>query len=117
MEGLIFGILRYLHRKSLFEMLIGRDDISNDVIALGTCFSMFIYILAHCFLLFADSWKSDSSVDREPQGNWRSVEFKFQTRSASSPSFSSPTARVPGQLALRLLYYCLVSDTHHRCCG
>ena len=98
-------------------MLIGRDDISNDVIALSTCFSMFIYILAHCFLLFADSWKSDSSVDREPQGNWRSVEFKFQTRSASSPSFSNPTARVPGQLALRLLYYCLFSDSHHRCCG
>ena len=25
----------YLHRKSLCEMLIGRDDISNDVITLG----------------------------------------------------------------------------------
>ena len=25
-------------------MLIGGDDISNDVIALGTCFSMFVYI-------------------------------------------------------------------------
>jgi len=61
----------YLHRKSLFEMLIGGDDISNDVITLGTCFSTFVYILAHCFLLFADSKKSDSSVDREPQGNWR----------------------------------------------
>jgi len=29
----------YLHRKSRCEMLIG-DDISNDVITLGTCFSM-----------------------------------------------------------------------------
>ena len=102
MEGLIFGILRYLHRKSLLEMLIG-DDISNDVITLGMCFSMFVYILAHCFLLFADSRKSESSVDRKPSGNWRLVEFKFQSRSASSPSFSSPTARVPGELALRLL--------------
>ena len=25
-------------------MLIGRDNISNDVIILGTCFSMFFYI-------------------------------------------------------------------------
>ena len=104
MEGLIFGILWYLHRKSLFEMLIGGDDmISNDVITLGTYFSMFVYILAQCFLLFAVSRRSESSVDRKPQGNWRLVEFKFQSRSASSPSFSSFTARVPGELALRLL--------------
>ena len=25
-------------------MLIGRDDISNDVITLGTCLKMFVYI-------------------------------------------------------------------------
>ena len=36
----------YLHRKSQCEMLIGGDDISNDVITLGTCFSMFVYIRA-----------------------------------------------------------------------
>ena len=34
----------YLHKKSLCEMLIGGDDISNDVITLGTCFLMFVYI-------------------------------------------------------------------------
>ena len=28
-------------------MLIGGDDISNDVITLGTCFSMFVYIRTH----------------------------------------------------------------------
>ena len=27
-------------------MLIAGDDISNDVITLGTCFSMFVYIRA-----------------------------------------------------------------------
>ena len=32
----------YLHGRC--EMLIGRDNISNDVITLGTCFSMFFYI-------------------------------------------------------------------------
>ena len=33
----------YLHQKSQCKMLIGRDDISNDVITLGTCFSMFFF--------------------------------------------------------------------------
>ena len=33
-----------LYQKSLCEMLIGGDDISNDVITLGTCFLMFVYI-------------------------------------------------------------------------
>ena len=33
-------------------MLIGGDDISNDVITLGTCFPMFVYIRARfCFAL------------------------------------------------------------------
>ena len=36
----------YMHQKSQCEMLIGRDDISNDVITLGTCFSMFFYVHA-----------------------------------------------------------------------
>ena len=35
----------YLHRKSRYEMLIGGDDIRNDVITLGTCFT-FAYIRA-----------------------------------------------------------------------
>ena len=37
----------YLHRKSRWEMLSGGDDISNNVITLGTCFSLFVYIRAH----------------------------------------------------------------------
>ena len=42
----------YLHKKSPCEMLIVGDDISNDIITLGTCFSMFVYIRAHfCFAL------------------------------------------------------------------
>ena len=41
----------YLHRKSRCTMLIGRDDISNDIITLGTCFSMFVYIRAHFCLV------------------------------------------------------------------
>ena len=47
-----------------------RDDISNDVITLGSCFSMFVYIRA-CFRFMLIGGKSDRSVDGEPQGNWR----------------------------------------------
>ena len=54
----------YLHQKSRCRLLIGGDDISNDVITLGTCFSMFVYIRA-------DWRKSDSSVNQEPKGKWR----------------------------------------------
>ena len=36
----------YLHRKNRCEMLIGGDDNSNDVITLGTCFSMLVYLCA-----------------------------------------------------------------------
>ena len=77
---------KYLHQKSRCEMLIGGDDISNDVITLGTCFSMFVYIGAgFCFAL---------TVDGVPQGNWR---WNSNSRDvvASSPSFSRPATRSP----------------------
>ena len=59
----------YLLRKSQYEMLIGGDDIRNGAVTLGTCFSMFVYICTR--LLHADRPKTESSVDGEPQGNWR----------------------------------------------
>ena len=43
-------------------MLIGGDDISNDVITLGTCFSMFVYICAHfCFALIGGNLTAHST--------------------------------------------------------
>ena len=33
----------YPHRKSRCVMLIGGEDVSNDVITLGTCFSIFVF--------------------------------------------------------------------------
>ena len=51
-------------------MLIGGDDFSNDVITLGTCFFN-VCSHSHSFSLRADWRKSDSSVDGEPQGNWK----------------------------------------------
>ena len=41
-------------------MLIGGDDINNDIITFGTCFHVFFYV---CFI-HANWRKSDSSVDR-----------------------------------------------------
>ena len=52
-------------------MLIGGDDISNDIITLGMCLQcLFTFALISALRLLA---KSDcgSSVDGEPQGNWR----------------------------------------------
>ena len=42
-------------------MLIGGDDISNDVITLSMCFSMFVYICAHFrFILVAGNLTAQS---------------------------------------------------------
>ena len=56
-------------------MLIGRDDISNDVITVGTCFSMFVYIRA-CFRfvliigkLTAQSTGNDRGIGRRLQAS------------------------------------------------
>ena len=46
-------------KKSQCKMLIGRDEISNDIITLGTCFSMFFFMFtlvsASCWL--AEIWQ------------------------------------------------------------
>ena len=46
------------------------------------------------YLLCADWWKSDSSVDGEPQGNWR-CNSSSEDVVASSPSSSHSTDRAP----------------------
>ena len=78
-------------------MLIGGDDISNDASTLGTCFLMFIHILASFRLaliggsLTAESTGSHRGIGRIGGGsnsNSRDVV-------ASSPSFSRPAARAP----------------------
>ena len=76
-------------------MLIGGDDISNDVITLATCFFN-VCLRSRSFPLHADWRKSDSSVDREPQGNW-SWNSNSRYVFASSPSFSRRTARASGR--------------------
>ena len=75
-------------------MLLGEDDITDDVITFGPCFEVFVYIRA-------DWRKSDNSVDREPQGIWW-WSIKFHRCSCKSPSFSCPAGRALGELARRL---------------
>ena len=57
---------------------------------------MFFNVCLHSrsFPLRTDWRKSDSSIDREPQGNWRR-NSNFREVVASSPSFSRPAARAP----------------------
>ena len=75
-------------------MLIGGGDISNDVIPLiGAC-RVNVCLHLHTFPPRADWRKSESTVDGEPQGNWRRNSNRRDVV-ASSPSFSSPAARAP----------------------
>ena len=91
-------------------MLIGRDDISNDVITLGPCFFFFFYIIlcqprsqGLCLFMLHTDWpKSDSSVNGKSQKNWRQ-NSNSREKVASSPSFSRPTRERPRKLARRLV--------------
>ena len=91
----------YPHRQSQCKKLIGRDDISNDIITLGMSY-LNVCLNLHSFQLHADWRKSDSSVDGELQGNCR---WNSNSRDlvASSPSFSRPTARAPQRASLQAI--------------
>ena len=77
-------------------MLIRGDDIykliSNDMIMLGTCFSMFVYISFCCFVLIGGNLTAQSMQSH------RGIGDRIQNsrdKVASSPSISCPAARVP----------------------
>ena len=92
----------YLHWKSWCKLLTGGDDIINDVITLGMFFSMFVYICSRFhFPLIGGNLKTRSMAG-EPQGNWR---WNSNSRDivTSFPSFFCATARVPREVAHRLL--------------
>ena len=74
-------------------MLIGGDDISNDVITLRTCVSMFVYIRARFpFALIGGNLTAQSTGELE-------LELKFQ-RCSCKLSFLFPLRRqsVPQRL-------------------
>ena len=90
----------YLHRKSRCKELIGGDDISNDVIALGTCLSMFVYIRARFRLpLIGGNLTAQSTGSHRGTGGGIQIP---ETVVAISPSFSCPSARAPQRACRRL---------------
>ena len=73
-------------------MLIGGDDISSDVITLGTCFSMFVYIRAHFrFILIAGNLTAQSMGSHRGIGG--GIQILEMYLKASSPSFSCPAPK------------------------
>ena len=91
---------KYLHRKSRCEMLIGGDDISNYVITLGTCFSMFGYIRARVrFALIGGNLTAQSTGNHRGIGGGIQIpERQLQTLLP----FPAPLPERPGELARRL---------------
>ena len=81
----------YLHQRGRCEMLIGIDDTTIGVSTLGTFFFN-VCFHSHSFPLCADWRKSDSSVDKEPQGNSR-WDSNSRDVVAISPSSSGPATR------------------------
>ena len=70
-------------------MLIGGDDISNDVITLRTCFSMFVYIRARS----APRWLAEIlQLSRRGVTGELEVDFNFQRHSCKR-SFLFPPRR------------------------
>ena len=90
----------YLHRKSRCEMLIGGDDISNDVITLGTCFSMFVFIRA-CFCLTVISRNLTAQSARSHGGIGGEIQIPKTWLQALLP-FSALLPEHPRELAHRL---------------
>ena len=80
--------IEYLHWKRRCEMLIGGDDISNDVITLTCVFQcLFTFALVSASHWLAEIWQLRR---RKPQGNSNSRDVV-----ARSLSFSRPAARAP----------------------
>ena len=82
--------------KSWWELLIGEDDISNEVIILGMCFSIFVYICARFhFTLIGRNLTAQSTGSH--RGTVRGIQIPetYSHVVARSPSFSRPAARAP----------------------
>ena len=82
-------------------MLIGGDDISNDVITLGMCFSMFVYFRVRLrFALIGGNLTVQST------GSNRGIEGGIQIPEMSLQAllpFPTPPRESPGKLARRLI--------------
>ena len=84
-------------------MLIGEDDISNNVIILGTCFSIFtfnVYIQARFrYALIGGNLTAQST--RSNRGIRGGIQIPEEQLQALLP-FAAPPPECPGELARRL---------------
>ena len=74
-------------------MLIGGNDISNDAITLGTCFSMFVYNRVRFRLV-----QIGENLTAQSTGSHRRIGGRIQIPGdvvASSPFLSPPDPRAP----------------------
>ena len=96
-------------------MLIGGDDISNDVSTLGTCFLMFIHILASFrFALIGGSLTAESTGSHRGIGRiGGGSNSNSRDVVASSPSFSALPPERPAELVRRLRLKMLSSEIKH----
>ena len=82
-------------------MLISGDDISNDVITLGKCFSMFVYIRVRLrFALIGGNLTAQST------GSHKGIEDGIQISETSLQTllpFPTPPPESPGELARMLI--------------
>jgi len=81
-------------------MLIGRDDISNDVITPGTGFSMLVYIHGRFHFALIGGNLTAQSMRSHRGINWRWNSNSTEVV-ASSPSFFRPATRVPWRASLQ----------------
>ena len=85
-------------------MLVGGDDISNDIITLGTCFSMcffFFYIGARFrFALIGGNWTTQLTGSHRGIGG--GIQLRETYLQALLP-FPAPSPKRPGELARRVV--------------
>ena len=95
-------------------MLIGGDDISNDIITLGMCFSMFVYIHARfCFMLIGRNLTAQSTGSHRgigggiqiPEGHSWKLSFLFPPRELARRLVASSlnTVSYPNLTAMHLV--------------
>ena len=86
-------------------MLIGGDDICNDVITLGTCFSMFGYICARFrFALIAGKLTAQSTGSHRGVGGGIQIP---ETRLQALLPFPTPPPERPAELAPGCPFVCV----------
>ena len=79
-------------------MVIGGDDISNDIITLGKCFSVFVYIrTCFHFALIGENLTAQSKSSHRGVGGG-SPEMELQ----ALLTFAAPLPECPEELARRL---------------